>query len=396
MRTAPRPATSSWIRAWTGAGLLASLSLAVAAPPVRADDVEARAPQATGAALSAEPVAPRARCLPCDPALRCGSPRACGDLYVGAGGSLLPNVGGYLQLGRVFHADACSTWSFEIEAGWQPIDDKDFIDDGNPPADDWVQLQLGVKRRSDPLARRHWVSRAGAFAFDAGSEPNWVDTDGVWAGAYVGFGFETDISPSLSIGPTLTLMAGLPVEEDGNFDVVPQLTWGLTWWPGAGCGGGNCERLPKGEVYLDLGLSALPGVGQGSVGFGQVFARGPRGTWSLEVAAVFQDLEDGTLQAESNGDLAQLQGGLKLALAPQARAHLVLRAGASWLRTTGRTEPLKNPGDYVGAYASVGYEWDLGCWLSTGPEALLAAVAQESGSEFELVPRLAWHVIVKF
>jgi hypothetical protein len=281
-----------------------------------------------------------------------------------------------------------------VQAGWQPIDDKDFLDNGDPPNDDYFDFQVGVKYRTDPGSRRHWVVRGGAFVLDAGNEPNWADTPGVWAGAYVGFGFETDITPDLSVGPTMTLMAGAPVEESGPFNVIPQLTWGLTWWPGGGTRCNPCACLPKGEVYFDLGVAVLPGVGP-AIGFGQVFARKPSVVWSFETLATFQEIEDGTLQGQTNGDLAQLQGGLKASLNPCGRHHLVFRAGATWLRTTGEVETLEEAGDYVGAYAGVGYEFDIGTWLTTGPEVQVAGLAQEGDSEFEFVPRLTWHFIIK-
>lgn len=337
-----------------------------------------------------------------DPLCACGPERGCGDLSLGAHGTLLPNLGASLRVGRVVARDARATWSLELELGAQPLDDKDLIDsdvlDGQPSNRGYAQALLGLVRRGQPAARRHWVWRAGAFVLDAGDEPNWVDTPGTWAGAYVGVGLELDLTPALSVGPMLTLLAGAPLEQDGNFDVVPQLSWGVTWWPGARSRAWDaaCPCRPRGELYVDLAATLLPGVGQGAVGLGQVVARTQAATWSFETLASFQHLEAGTLQADGDGDLAQLSGGLKATLAPHARTHLVLRAGATWLRATAPTRTLGEPGDWVGAYAGVGWEWDVTAWLATGPEAQLGVLLREGlDGEVGLQPRLAWRVVLK-
>jgi hypothetical protein len=354
--------------------------------------------QAGEAAACCPPAEERPACgCPCppDPLLRGGCPRDCGEWYVGAGPSALPNVGAYVQFGRVFRSDACGIWAAEARLGWQPWDDKTFADNGQPAAGDWYQAEVGVALRTQPEARRHAVWRAGAMWFQANGEPNWVDTPGDWFGGYVGFGFETDITPSLSIGPSLTLLGGFPSDGDEGFHVTPQVTWGLTWWLGScrtpTCGG--C--LPPGELYLDGALSASPGLG-GSVGFGQVFRRDARAVWSFEMSATRQTLEADTLFADGPGDFTQLRGGVKGSFAPCGRSHFVLRAGATWFRSTGDFEFVDGAGDYFGAYAGVGWEWDLGRRITTGPEASLAFVTREGQSvDVEVVPQLAWHVIWK-
>jgi hypothetical protein len=242
------------------------------------------------------------------------------------------------------------------------------------------------------------------MGFRANGEPNWVDTPGNWAGPYAGVGFETELTPSLSVGPSLTFLGAIPFEGDEGLVLTPQLTWGLTWWLGS-CASGvrtadaGCRCRPLGELYLDGNLTASPGLG-GGIGFGQVFERNRRAVLSFEMGTVFQPLEDSTLFGEGEGDFALVYGGLKASFAPRARRHLVLRGGATWFRNTGDISFVDAPGDYLGAYVGVGWEWDIGDRLTMGPELSVSVVTREGRREEPLVqpevlPRLSWHVLWK-
>jgi hypothetical protein len=171
---------------------------------------------------------------------------------------------------------------------------------------------------------------------------------------------------------------------------------------GGACGGSvraadpSCGCRPLGELYLDANATASPGLG-GGIGLGQVVARTPRAVLSIEMGTVFQTLEDGTLFGEGEGDLALLYGGLKASFAPRSCHHLVLRGGATWFRSTADMRFVEAPGDYLGAYLGVGWEWDLGSRVTTGPEAAVSLVTREGGAvDLEWVPRLSWHVVWKF
>lgn len=151
------------------------------------------------------------------------------DLYLGGSLSAVPNIGLSLSVGQVFDRDEKRAWSFELEMAHQPWDDEDFASDGNPAAGDITQFQLGVKRSSDPFGHRHWTQRYGFGWFRARGIPNVVDEPGDYAGLYAGFGFETQLSKSVSMGPELSLM---PVNmEGGGSDLywVPQFSWHIIW-----------------------------------------------------------------------------------------------------------------------------------------------------------------------
>ena len=152
----------------------------------------------------------------------------CRPWYVGGSASFLPNLGLAIQAGRVFKENEEVRWSAEGEFTFQFLDDKTFASDGGPEAGNWYQLQLGVKVISKPRTRRHWTGRGGLVWFYAdGEEPNIVEKEGHYAGIYAGFGFETDITPTLTMGPEISGM--LVMREDGSIEAVPQFNWHIIW-----------------------------------------------------------------------------------------------------------------------------------------------------------------------
>lgn len=168
-----------------------------------------------------------ARRIVADPLLCRDRTRAFLNAYWGGSLSFLPNVGVAVEMGGIFRRETDLLWSWEAECTWQFIDDELLADDGNPSAGDWYQVQIGAKVSTAPLARRHWTVRGGAVWFYAGRNPNIVEEEGHYFGIYAGIGFETDLTPSLTMGPELSGM--LVMHEDGLVEVVPQLNWHVIW-----------------------------------------------------------------------------------------------------------------------------------------------------------------------
>jgi hypothetical protein len=152
------------------------------------------------------------------------------DLGLGLGLSLLPNIGLAAQGSQVMRETPDWTWSGELELTHQFIDEESLSDDGNPPAGDWTQVQLGLLWASHPEGRRHWTHRAGMFWFRALGEPNIIDDPGDYVGLYYGAGYRTDFGPHLSMGPELALLGAFR-EGGGVVEVVPQFTWRVIWRP---------------------------------------------------------------------------------------------------------------------------------------------------------------------
>jgi hypothetical protein len=153
-------------------------------------------------------------------------------------------------------------------------------------------------------------------------------------------------------------------------------------------------KSPPGELYLSGLAAAGPNLGLG-FGAGQVFARDRRAAWSIEMDAVFEPFDD-LLLTEGTGTFAQVRGGFKTSLCPAECRHPTFRMGMTWFRTTAEVSTLAaSPGDYVGAYVGVGYEWDIGSNFSTGPELSASFVSRERDFEVEILPRLSWHFIWK-
>jgi len=153
------------------------------------------------------------------------------EAYVGGSASVLPNFGGSLEAGQVFRRTSTLTQAFEIQVTWQPIDDEDLADDGNPSAGDWLQFQGGLKTLWDAGDDRSWTLRYGGVWFRALGEPNIVNERGDYLGIFGGFGFETRLSEHWSMGPELSLMLATREKSGLELDLVPQLDWHLIWSP---------------------------------------------------------------------------------------------------------------------------------------------------------------------
>lgn len=152
------------------------------------------------------------------------------DISVNVGPSILPNIGVTTGVGQIFmrNEERDVSYTFEIQATFQPWDDEDIHDDGFPGAGNFTQFQLGVKRAWPMAEKRHWTSRAGAVWFRAEGEPNIVQLPGDYVGVYIGFGFERRLGEHLTLGPDLSLLV-VTLEQSHDVDFVPQLAYRFTW-----------------------------------------------------------------------------------------------------------------------------------------------------------------------
>lgn len=316
-----------------------------------------------------------------------------GSYYYGVGGNVIPSIGLSLHGGKVLWRNNDIMGAVEAEIIGQFLDDEDLIDDGNPSSDPFVQLKAGIKTRNNPNGARHATFRTGLTYFHAGDDPNIVQDEGDYVGVYFEGGFETDLSDTLTVGPSISATIATQT-DDFSVSVVPTLSWRMTWFP---CGNGKaCHKCREpGEVYIDIVGSVSPTLG-GGIGLGQVFERNKDVTWSFETLANFQSLSDGTLLAESDGDFAQLRGGVKAAFNGCGFGRWTGRAGATFIRNTGDIDGFGAQGDYVGLYFGAGYEFDLNPYITMGPEIAVSIVDLEGlgDVDIEVLPQFFWHVII--
>jgi hypothetical protein len=147
---------------------------------------------------------------------------------LGLAASLLPNLGLAAALSAPIHE--AGAWQLEARFTDQFLDDKSFADNGLPEAGNWTQLDLGLLRLSPWEDERAWSFRFGLTGFEARGEPNLADEAGEYFGAYCGVGRFRRFGRSFAIGPELTLVVATGPDPRV---VIPQLTWGLRWMPGA-------------------------------------------------------------------------------------------------------------------------------------------------------------------
>ena len=151
------------------------------------------------------------------------------------------------------------------------------------------------------------------------------------------------------------------------------------------------SRIPREDArraYVDVGVSALPGIG-GSATLGQLFSdRKERFDFAFEMTSALQKVDE--------GKFFQVQAGVKQTASPGHDSHLVLRYGLTWFRATGNPDFISLPGDYLGGYFGVGYEWDLGKNITVGPEARVVVASREGTFEVEVIPQLGIHFIFNF
>jgi hypothetical protein len=150
-----------------------------------------------------------------------------GPATFGLAPSLMPNLG--LAASLSAPARATSAWELEARFTDQFVDDKTFADNGFPEAGNWTQLDLGLLRLKWNEGRA-WSTRFGLTGFTARGEPNLAEESGDYLGAYFGLGRFTRFGANFAFGPELTLIAATGPDP---LVLIPQLTWGVRWTPGA-------------------------------------------------------------------------------------------------------------------------------------------------------------------
>lgn len=156
----------------------------------------------------------------------CLAPRGAREPRVGLALSALPNLGLEAQGSVRLAVRGETDWRAELAVAEQFLDDENLARDGNPGAGDWTQVGLSLRALTSPAERHHWTARIGAIWFRARGEPNVIDLPGDYVGLRLGLGFETDLGRSWSFGPELAL---IPAYGEGEFVLVPQVTWGVRW-----------------------------------------------------------------------------------------------------------------------------------------------------------------------
>jgi hypothetical protein len=66
------------------------------------------------------------------------------------------------------------------------------------------------------------------------------------------------------------------------------------------------------------------------------------------------------------------------------------------LRATGDPELLAVPGDYLGGYGGIAYEWDVTPQLTIGPEINVLLLEGEGSIGFEILPQLGFGILFNF
>lgn len=149
--------------------------------------------------------------------------------YLTTGFSALPNIGVTVGGGILHNTGKYSgtQTSLELLGTIQPWDDEDFSNDGNTPAGDWSQVQIGMRHTAPhPVGRRDsW--RYGAVWARAKGTPNIVQTEGDHLGFYGGYGWDWELRDGWRFGPDLTLLLVAP---EGQYTPrpVPQLVFRLS------------------------------------------------------------------------------------------------------------------------------------------------------------------------
>lgn len=161
----------------------------------------------------------------------CGaiSPHA-GDITLQGGLSAFPNFGVTAGGSQVFARSAHDVYTVDLAGHFQPLDDEQLHNDGNPAAGTFSQLELGISRRWGVDEYRQWRLATGATWFRAGEFPNIVQEQGDYFGIYAGWGLQTRITERLSVGPSISLIiAGRETTGLDDLHFIPRITYTLRW-----------------------------------------------------------------------------------------------------------------------------------------------------------------------
>jgi hypothetical protein len=151
-----------------------------------------------------------------------GYPR---DWYAGGSFAAIPGVGLAVEGGKVLARPDTFDWSGEAQFVWQFLDDKDLADDGHADHGEAMAVRAGFKHSTNPGHKRHLTLRYGFEYYHATGEPGIVDAPGDYYGAYVGFGFETELSRHWTMGPEISAAV---LGGEGT-EVVPTFFWHLVY-----------------------------------------------------------------------------------------------------------------------------------------------------------------------
>jgi hypothetical protein len=175
--------------------------------------------------------------------------------------------------------------------------------------------------------------------------------------------------------------------------------------------GDNCRKCPCPDPcgnpcggYVGVGFVGGPGLGF-LTEFGINVKRTKKALWSVEAAMMYQDFYDNVEGGDLNnaGKMNMFRAGMRWRFQPCCRWHVTARAGLGWMHAGNDGVPsleladIDARGDYIGAYAGIGLEFDIGARWSTGPE-LTYFYGWEAGGNGNTasVPSLIWHLNYKF
>jgi hypothetical protein len=154
-------------------------------------------------------------------------------------------------------------------------------------------------------------------------------------------------------------------------------------------------------VYWGIGGHVVPGFG-GQVMLGVTVANSSKVDWGVEFGYAYDDLTAWFDDEGAGGKLHLYTAGVRARTNPCGRSHWTFRGGFAVFNVTGRPQDidfdfvdLPGPGVYIGGYAAIGYEWDLGGDWSTGPEARIVAgfrSGSDADEEFGWTPMFSWGI----
>lgn len=151
---------------------------------------------------------------------------------------------------------------------------------------------------------------------------------------------------------------------------------------------GSACASPLGGEELALSLSgrAGPAAGAGLSLAQRLVERGPRHL-DFELGVERQRLDDAGPRGD---DWTRAWGGLRLAPS-LPEAHLDGSAGVTWIRSEGSSSAVPVPGDYGGAFLSLGWTWELSSAWLTGPEITAMVVdAEGNRAGTESLLQISW------
>jgi len=155
-----------------------------------------------------------------------------------------------------------------------------------------------------------------------------------------------------------------------------------------------------------VGASAdvFSGLGA-SVWMGATLDRSEQREFCFEISYTHMDQWEEFDGEGQTGKFDVLRVGWLCRTDPCCDRHWTWRAGLAYFRASGRPSEIDFdfvdipiPGDYVGGYLGLGYEWDFGPWnrWSHGPELQVLGGFEVNGGDFGFTPTLRWGLSYRF